>query len=162
MMFLYRNFEAIVSSAAFAVMLAMVTLNVILRYLFGSSLLFTEEIAYLGFAYAVFFGACLLYRKRALIAVDFLVEMFPVPVQRVVTVVNLVLLFATNLYMTYLSWLLADGSWTRRTSFLEFPYFYMYMAATLSFLIMSFHTARFLVEALRGAEMRYAGALDQR
>lgn len=44
----FRNLELKLACLAFVVTLSMVTLNVLLRYLFAKSLLFSEEVAYLG------------------------------------------------------------------------------------------------------------------
>ena len=54
-----RDLELKIACTAFLLTLVMVTANVLLRYLSGTSLLFSEEISYLGFAYTIFLGAAL-------------------------------------------------------------------------------------------------------
>ena len=64
MQWLYRNFEYLISSAAFTVMVGIISLNVGMRYFANYSMPFAEEISYFGFDYVVFFGATMLYRMH--------------------------------------------------------------------------------------------------
>ncbi|WP_019536475.1 TRAP transporter small permease [Paenibacillus ginsengihumi] len=148
----WQNFEWIVSGTAFSVMVAIVVLNVLSRFFLGYSFVFTEEIAYFGFAYTVFFGVCILYRKHALIAIDIIVDRMPKGARHVTRIINTLLLLAGNLYLLYLSIEISVDGWIRTTAALNIPYTYMYISATLAFAIMSVHSVRFLIEAFRGGE----------
>ena len=63
-----------ISSIAFVIMIVVIIANVITRYLFHSSLNWAEEIAYLCFNWAVFFGVAIVYRYQGLTAIDLVVE----------------------------------------------------------------------------------------
>src|SRR4051812_10613655 len=101
MISLFRDFEVKLACAAFVLTFTMVTTNVLLRYLAGQSLLFSEEISYLGFAHTVFLGTAYLYRQRVMIAVDFLVEAMSPRLKRITTLLSLVILQVALLYLIY-------------------------------------------------------------
>ena len=159
---IFRNLELKLACLAFVVTLSMVTLNVLLRYLFAKSLLFSEEIAYLGFAHTVFLGTAYLYRQRVMIAVEFVFDALSRSRQRVLVIASLFLLQATTLYMTYIALLLVSDGWVRRTAFLEMPYAYIHSAPVFGFGLMAIYTAVMLYQALTGHELHYAEAADQK
>lgn len=150
---LVRNFEAFVAMAAFAIMLLVVLGNVIIRFTTGMSLVFTEEIAYLAFGYSVFFGVALLFRHRAMIAVDLVVDLFPERLKRVAHMVNYVILILVCGYFFYLSAGLALTGWVRRTAFLDIPYFWVNLAPAIAFGLMTIYSMWFLATLLRGRDL---------
>ena len=158
----FRHFEEAVSGAAFCVMLSIVVINIVARYLFGSSFSFVEEIAYIGFAYSVCLGACILYKRKAMITIDVIVALLPAKMQRAVGVFNTVLLLAANLVLCWLSLKLSIGAWTRPTAALRLPYTIIDMAATIAFALMSFYSARFLYDAILGREEPPPPAVEER
>lgn len=158
---LVRNIEALISAVAFAVMVLAISFNVILRFLTGRSMVATEEIAYLAFAYSIFFALAILYRNRAMIAIDFIVDSLPPRLHYAVSLFNGILLLVATAYLTYLSYTLAAGGWIRRTAFLNIPYFYVNLAPMLSFALMTVYSLYFLVQILLGREMKDADLEDQ-
>lgn len=91
-----KKIESIVAAVTFVVMVAMTSINVFSRYLFGKSFPFAEEIAYLMFAWCVFIGACDAYRTKGMVAVDVFVDRMPASVQRVIGIFVDLLLIAVN------------------------------------------------------------------
>jgi len=158
---LVRHIEELVCSLAFAAIVVAVSANVVLRFLTGASLVATEEIAYLGFVYSVFFAVTILYRRGAMIAVDFLVEYLPQRVKYAVNLFNCVVLVVATAYFTYLSYKLAAGGWIRRTAFLDIPYFYVNLAPTLSFALMTLYSLYFLFRLLSGRDIEQANLEDK-
>lgn len=150
---LVRNFEAFVSMAAFAVMVLVVSANVVIRFTTGNSLVFTEEVAYLAFGYSVFFGVALLFRFRAMIAVDLVVDLFAPRWQRVANIVNYLILVTVNGYFFVVSAKLASVTWIRRTAFLEIPYFWINLAPTIAFGLMTIYSLWFLYLLVAGREL---------
>lgn len=69
--------ECFISGAAFVVMVGVIAFNVFCRFITRSSYAWAEEIAYLGFNWAVFFGICVVYRNQGLISIDVLVDRLP-------------------------------------------------------------------------------------
>lgn len=159
---IFRDLELKLACLAFVLTTTMVTLNVFLRYLMGQSLLFSEEVAYLGFAHTIFLGAAYLYRMRVMISVEFVVDMLSNDARRIVLIVSLFILQATMLAMTYISALLASDGWVRRTAYLEMPYAYIHSAPVIGFLLMSIYTAIMIYQTLSGQELHFAEAADQK
>lgn len=146
---LVRNFEAFVSITAFAIMVLVVCANVILRFATGNSLVFTEEVAYLAFGYSIFMGVALLFRHRAMIAVDLLVDALPQAVQRAAGLLTHAIMTVVCGYFFVLSAKLASVSWVRRTAFLEIPYFWINLAPTVAFGLMTAYSIWFFTLLLR-------------
>ena len=64
----------LVSGLAFVVMITVVFANVVLRFTTGKSLIWTEEVAAIGFIWTIFLGAAVCYKQRGgLISMDVLV-----------------------------------------------------------------------------------------
>lgn len=160
MRWLFRNFEFVVSAAAFVVMVGTISINVIIRYIFQYSMPFAEELSYLGFDYAVFFGASMLYRHHGLIAVTVFVDRLPARIRHWILLFNFALLSVTNGYLCYLGWYLSQGSWVRRSAYLEYPYFYINIAPTIAFGLMTIYSIGFFVRIVRGGVGEDAGVTD--
>jgi TRAP-type C4-dicarboxylate transport system permease small subunit len=147
------NLEAVIASVAFAIMITVVSANVIIRFATGTSLVFTEEIAYLGFGYSVFFCISWIYRMRGMIAVDLVVDALPPRLQAFANMLCYAILSVANAYFFYLSAKLAAGSWVRKTAFLEIPYFWVNLAPTVSFGLMAIYSVWFLYLLFRHQEL---------
>lgn len=158
---LVRNMEAIIASGALATMLLVILLNVGLRFTTGQSLVFTEEIAYLCFGYCIFFGVSLLFRERAMIAVDLVIDALPEQLRRLALILNYLILIGVCGYFCYLSAELAMTGWVRRTAFLDIPYFWVNLAPTISFGLMTLYSIYFLSLLARGWEVRSADLEQQ-
>lgn len=141
--------ELIVAGVAFIVMLAVIVLNVFLRYLFSTSVLSAEEVAYFGFTWSTFAAVTWLYRTRALISVDVFFAILPQALQRGLSVVVNFGLIGANLWFCWLSWVLASGGWIRKTPVLEIPYFWVNLAPLVAFGLMALYSAVHFVEGLR-------------
>lgn len=146
---LVRNFEAFVAMVAFAIMVLVVSANVIIRFATGNSLVFTEEVAYLAFGYSIFMGVALLFRHRAMIAVDLVVDALPKSAQRAAGFVTHIIMALVCGYFFYLSAKLASVTWVRRTAFLDIPYFWVNLAPTIAFGLMTAYSIWFLYLLLR-------------
>ncbi|WP_417280254.1 TRAP transporter small permease [Celeribacter sp.] len=141
--------ELIVAGIAFVLMLSVIVLNVFLRYLFSTSVLSAEELAYLGFTWSTFAAVAWLYRVKALIAVDVFFAILPDGVQRVLSIIVNFSLIGANLWFCWLSWVLASGGWIRKTPVLEIPYFWVNLAPFLAFALMAFYSALHFIDGLR-------------
>lgn len=144
--------ELIFSGIFFVAMLGVVVANVFLRYFLETSILFTEELAYLCFTWAVFPAVAWLYRTKALISVDVAFDMLPKAMQRIIAPIVDCGMIAANLWLAYLSWILAQGGFIRKTPVLEIPYFWINLAPVLAFLLMAIFSAAHLIERLRSPD----------
>ncbi len=81
----------VISSIAFSIMLIVICINVFSRFFMGKSFSSAEEIAFMGFTYCVMFGACILYKRHGLIAIDIVVERFSKKTKQVVNIATFAL-----------------------------------------------------------------------
>ncbi len=153
MPWLFKNFEKLIGAIAFSVMLLMVIINVFSRYFLGHSFNYTEEIAFIGFTYCVFFGVAVLYRNHALITIDVVVDRLPENAHKIVRIFNFTVLTLLNVLLAWLSLKLSIGAWIRPTAALRIPYTFIDISATISFLIMSYHSLVFLIKTVSGKEV---------
>ena len=152
MSWIIRNFEKLIGAVSFSIMLLMVIVNVFSRYFLGHSFNYTEEIAFIGFTYCVFFGICVLYKKHALISIDVIVGRLPEKAHRIVRIFNFSLLSVLNIVLAVLSTKLSIEAWVRPTAALRIPYTFIDMSATISFILMTFYSVRFLIKSITGKE----------
>ena len=158
---IFPALETYVSMGAFAIMVLVISANVVIRFTTGNSLVFTEEIAYLAFGYSVFFGLSLLFRTRAMIAVDLVVDMLPKGAKHLAHIVSYVIMMLICGYFFYLSSTLALSGWIRRTAFLDIPYFWVNLAPAMAFGLMTFYSAVYLGVLFRGEELPYVELEEQ-
>lgn len=138
------HFEEIISSSAFAIMLLAVSVNVVSRYMFSKSFAWTEEIAYMAFTYVVFFGACAVYKRQGMIAIDVVVDHLPRKIQKGCQIATYFLLSIGNATMVYYSYRLTAEAWVRSTANLRIPYAYIDVSAFIAFIFLTFYSLRFL------------------
>ncbi|WP_421566681.1 TRAP transporter small permease [Ochrobactrum sp. EDr1-4] len=146
----FNKAEIIIAVIAFMLMLSVVVLNVGMRYFGATSLLSTEELAYLGFTWSTFMAVAYIYRTKGMIAIDFFLELVPRSVQRFVIIAVDMLLIAANIWLVWLAWQLASGGWVRKTAVLEVPYFWVNLAPLSAFVLMTIYSVIHLLHSLRG------------
>ena len=84
--------EDFIAGVAMVVVVASVLWGVLTRYLFAQPAAWSYEVATIGFAWLVFFGAAACVRYRAHADIDIFVALFPPTWQRAVAVFNFWLL----------------------------------------------------------------------
>ncbi len=141
--------ELYVGGLFFVIMLGVVVANVFLRYVFSTSVLSTEEVAYIGFTWSTFAAIAWLYRTKALISVDVFFMLLPHRAQRILSILVDLSLIGANLWFCWLSWVLASGGFVRKTPVLEVPYFWVNLAPLLAFGLMAIYSAVHFVQGLR-------------
>lgn len=146
-------FEEGVSMLGFFLMFAVVTINVFSRYVLGRSFSWAEEVSYICFAWSVFMGVCILYKKQGLICIDILVNHMPEKIQKIVRIATFALISITNAMLVFYGFSLANGAWIRKSASLQVPYFFIDMAPTTAFTILLFYSIRFLILSVKGEEI---------
>jgi TRAP-type transport system small permease protein len=127
-----------------------VLVAVVLRYGFGTSLGFYDELARYLFVWMSFLGAAIGVKRHGHFGVSFVVNHFPEGIRRVVNVVN-------TLLMLVFAGFLVSGGWTmvRLTSRqlspgMEVPVSYLYAPVSISGILMIVYLLPHLVLQLRG------------
>lgn len=86
------------------VMLAMVFINVVMRYAFNSGIDISTEVARLSFVWLTFGGAVLAFRTREHLAINMVVDRLPIRMQKVVHILR-------QLIILWVLWLAVQGGW---------------------------------------------------
>ena len=100
---LFRGVE-ILMAVLLAVMVLLMFLNVILRFVFSTGFVWSEEVTRLSFIYLVYLGTVAAFRDNRHLGVDTLLEHVPPIVQKVLYAV-------VQLIIIWVMWLLVQGSW---------------------------------------------------
>ena len=100
---LFRGVE-ILMAALLALMVSLMFLNVVLRFVFSTGLVWSEEITRLAFIYLVYFGTIGAFRDNEHLGMDTLLEKVSPAVQKAFYAV-------IQLIIIWVMWLLVQGSW---------------------------------------------------
>jgi TRAP-type transport system small permease protein len=131
------RFEELVAAAAVVVIIASVGWGVITRYVTAQPAAWASEIATLGFAWVVFFGAAACVKYRMHPAIDVLVERLPAGAQRVVRVFNHVLLLSFFGFMVWFGTRFAIDAWDSPSPVLRMPQTWLYGPVALCSALMA-------------------------
>ncbi|MHB1064399.1 MAG: TRAP transporter small permease [Georgenia sp.] len=100
---LFRAVEVLMAVFLF-MMVALMFLNVVLRFLFSTGFAWSEEVTRLSFIYLVYLGTIGAFRDNQHLGVDTLIDRVPEKAQKVLyTIVQLIIMWTM--------WLLVQGSW---------------------------------------------------
>lgn len=144
-----NNIEEIISGFFIIITVAMVMMNVILRYGFNRGIYWSEEVATISFVWSVFIGASACYRKKLHIGIDMIKNLFPIKVQEWINLIINVLLLIINGYITYLSIVFIRASLVKKTAVLGISSAYVSASLLVGFGLMTFHTLRFIIKDIK-------------
>ncbi len=100
---LFRSVEVLMAAFLF-MMVALMFLNVVLRFVFSTGFVWSEEVTRLCFIYLVYLGTIGAFRDNQHLGVDTLIDRVPEKAQKVLyTLVQLIIMWTM--------WLLVKGSW---------------------------------------------------
>jgi TRAP-type C4-dicarboxylate transport system permease small subunit len=124
--------------------------NVVLRYGFGQSLAWAEEVGRYLMIWGALLAAGLALREGAHIAVETLPEALPPPLARLVRLVALLLAAAFLALVAWLGWHYAMFAWMQRTPVLRLPMGAVYLAVPVGAALMLLHLLLVAPRLLRG------------
>ncbi len=139
------------SGLCFILVIGLVVANVFCRFFLGTSLVWSEETAYLFLNWAVFLGVCLLYRKNGLVAIDVLVNSLPIVAKKIANLIAYAMLTVINAGLVKWSYDLSMEALTggRSSTMLKIPYFYYYIAVTVASVILTGYSIMFIFKVLK-------------
>ena len=148
--FILNNFEDLISAFFISVTTILVVINIVLRYIFNSGLVWSEEVATGCFVWSVFIGAVAVFKHRGHVGVDIIVKKMPQGVQKAVALITDIILVALNGYMSYLSILYISQSYTKMTPVLGISSVYISSSVLIAFVLMTIYSVKFVWQDLRG------------
>lgn len=151
----------VIASAAFIAMVVLTSGNVISRYIFSRSFNWAEEVSYLCFNWAVFFGVALVYRDQGLTAIDLIVERLRGAAKKGALIFGYLLVSLANAGLIVWGLQFSVNAWQRKSPALHIPYFFYDISIPLAAVLLLLHSLKFLIRTVRGEEVK-AAALEDR
>ena len=146
---LFKDFELVLAGTFLCVTVLVVIINVALRYLFHDGLYWAEEVATTSFIWSVFIGAAAAYRYKMHIGIELINRFGPETFRKLVGLIIHLMMLVINGYIVYLSVLFIQANKLKRTSVLDIPAFYVNLALTIGFSLITIHALRFFWRDLR-------------
>ncbi|MFQ3282769.1 TRAP transporter small permease [Reinekea sp.] len=138
-----KNFEEIFASLAISVTVLMVIINVILRYVFGFVVPWSEELSVICFIWATYFGISSCYKHKLHMGVDVIITLLPEHAKRIFRLVIFTFLLILNVVLAYLSFDYTMLS-TKVTPVMGMSYFTINGVLVVCFSLMAIHTLIFI------------------
>ncbi|MDR2390252.1 MAG: TRAP transporter small permease subunit [Planctomycetota bacterium] len=141
---LLENLDLIISGLCLTVLVFLTALGVVMRYVLGSPLTWLEEVQLILLVWVAFFGSGAAFRAGGHVAIEALVEMFPVRLQRAVEAIDSLLVATILVLVAYWQFsramtLTVTG---RSTSILGIPLSLNYFGVAAACLFMLVHFVR--------------------
>lgn len=146
---LVRNLEEIAASVFFVMTLGLVLANIVLRYFFGTGLVWSSELATAFFVWSVFLGGAAAFKTGQHIGIDLMVKYLKGKKRILVRIFVDILLIAVTAFITYLSIKYIQTSYKKPTPVLEISTAYISSSIPVSFTIMVLRTAQELFKDLK-------------
>ena len=121
-----------------------------LRFTTGKSLVWTEEVAAIGFIWTIFLGAAVCYKDRGgLISVDMLVTMLPGRSEKCAALVIDAFQIVVCVVLCGLGWKFAVSASNKTSLALKLPYTVYDIPVAVSFAFMAYYAAKRTLEDIR-------------
>ena len=143
------HLEEILCGSFLLAMITLVISNVILRYLFGTSISWSEEVATICFVWCVFLGASATYKHKMDMGIDVLVSKAPPTLEKTIRLATRFFLLALNGYLFYIAIVFTLIAWEKPTAVLGVSSAVFNSALIVSFGLISWHSFKFLVADLK-------------
>lgn len=148
LLFAVKNIEEIVSCIGMGIIIIVVSINVVLRYLFSRSMPWTEEVSVICFSCVIFLGSAAVHKRGMHVGIDFVVNLLPEKLRNAVAFATRVFLTLFMGWVAWLGWVYAIESWEKPTSILFIPYFFVNIPICLGFASMTIYSAIGLARAV--------------
>lgn len=139
---------------------ATMTANIVLRYFFSYSLVWSEEFARYSFIWVAMLGACIAFIKNEHLGFDLLVAALKPPVSHVVNFANHLLVLSFLVLFGYQGSLLALEAGSTPSQSMGIPMGIVYIVMPLSAAVMTGTLLMSLRSTLRGFRSRPAGPAE--
>lgn len=151
--FILDNFEDLIASFFIVITTILVIVNIVMRYVLNSGIVWSEEVATGCFVWSVFIGAVAVFKHRGHVGVDLVVKRLPLGLQKVVTTLMDIILVLLNGYMTYLSFLYIQSSYVKMTPVLGISSAYISSSVLIAFFMMTIYSIKFVYDDLKGKKV---------
>jgi TRAP-type C4-dicarboxylate transport system permease small subunit len=146
-----KNLEEVLLVFLLSLMSLLIGVQIIMRYVVGESLTWSEELARYCFIWATYIGVSYAVKMGAHIRVDAVTNMLPASTRRYVN------LFSYVMFIVFAALVMKEGyaltakifSFGQKSSALGLPMGYVYMAPAVGFALVIFRILQKMVEEVR-------------
>ncbi len=134
----------------FLVLVILTFTQVVLRYVFNSSLFWGQEVIFFLFTWLIFLSAAVGMARGSHFSVDLVVRLLPNPLGRVCAAFIQFCIVSILIFFCVVGFKFAAQAWPQESDILRFPMTWMYLALPVAASIMLLITARNVVAILTG------------
>lgn len=145
----YDNFEEIVGTALFVIMLVVLVVQTLTRQGIGVPLVWTEELSKILFIYAGYLGIVACIKDDSHVSIDVFIKKLPAKAQKWVYTFNQLLILAALSVVLYISIPIVQNQEHFTIVTLKISYAYMYAALPILTLLMIYRLIERLVKEWR-------------
>jgi TRAP-type transport system small permease protein len=145
--FALEYFEEVVAGAALIVVVASVCWGVLTRYVTAQPAAWAGELAVIGFAWIVFFGAAGCFKYKLHPSIDMMMVLFDERVRLVVRILVHIMVLSFCAYMVWFGIRFSIDAWDNPSPVLRWPLTVLYGPVTVGFALM---IVRYIQALLRG------------
>lgn len=120
-------------------MLIVITLQIVMRYVFNSPLKWSEELARFSYGWFCLFGVSLVTYDRTHLRMTFLVDRFPRKIQNILEVFALLIMLVFSILITWSTMELPGVQGNIRAYSLGIPFYILHLAIIPGFGISALH-----------------------
>lgn len=132
-----ENFERVILSILVLLIVLVMLLQIVCRYIFNNSLIWSEEFCRYCYIYFVFVGTALAVREQSELRVDAVVSILPKKTRRALNVVVDVIVFLMLVYLSYWSIPMVWAMYQKGGSSpaMKLPMFIVYLSAPIGLIL---------------------------
>lgn len=144
-----KELDIYIAVACLVIIIFTTVAGVIMRYVVNSPLMWGEEVQMAAFVWLIFIGGTVGFKKAAHIAVDMFVDMFPLRLQRVVTIINYLVAMVIFVYLLVQGIAYVQLLASRTTSILGMPVNLIYSVLPISAALMIINYTLYTIAHIR-------------
>ncbi|GAA0463943.1 TRAP transporter small permease [Alkalibacillus silvisoli] len=146
---IYDNFEEIIGTALFVVMLVVLVVQTLTRQGIGVPLVWTEELSKILFIYAGYLGIVACIKDNSHVSIDVFINKLPEKAQKWVYAFNQLLILSALIVVFYISLTIVERQEHLTIVTLQISYVYMYAALPILTLLMIYRQVERLIKEWR-------------
>jgi TRAP-type C4-dicarboxylate transport system permease small subunit len=130
-------------------MVAVITMQITMRYIFNSPLKWSEELARYSYAWFCLFGVALVTKEKAHLTVSFIVDHFPPVVRQVIHISSLLIMLFFFVVVSWSTFELPGVQGNIRAYSLGVPFYFLHLSIIPGFIVSAIYTVYHLYTDLQ-------------
>lgn len=153
-----EDFELAICSILMVIMTVLIFVQVIMRYVFGSSLVWSEEMARYVFIWLIYLGISYGSRVRKHIKIEAAIGLFPKKLHPFVIILGDVLFLLFSVVIVYLAYgvVMQQVKLNQKSPAMQIPMWFMYSAPMIGFALTAIRQVQVIINRMK--EVKKGGA----